>query len=432
MKNSVELKQERAGFITEANEMLELCKNETRNFTSEEQVSYDEKMSKIDELKNSIEMIERQEKLNAEIASKVVAPVSNEPKEVRNFSFFKAVNDFTNGKLDGVEREMHEEAVNEARSAGRSINGLGIPSFMLEKRDIVTEGGYGTGGSAVAGSAIAPTATMGYAEAMREASVFNRVGANIMTGLSGNVIIPVTGTSTVEWEGEVDAAADGGANFGKVELNPTRLASYVDISKQLLLQNGIGAEQAIIRDLGRAVAQKIDAAIFSTASVTGAPASLGATTNVNENTAIVFAPEASVFEEFLLLEQKIADEGGLEGNLAYVASPALLSELRKSAQVAAVNAGMQGNLVNGYPTYFTSGCSKTAQASGVSATAAAYFGDFSKMYMGLFGGLDIMVDPYSVAVNGQTRLVLNQYMDWGFANPDGFAFTKVASGVAGS
>jgi len=130
MKNSVELKQERAGFITEANEMLELCKNETRDFTAEEQVSYDGKMSKIDELKKSIEMIERQEKLNAEIASKVVAPVSNEPKEVRNFSFFKAVNDFTNGKLDGVEREMHEEAVNEARSAGRSINGLGIPSFM--------------------------------------------------------------------------------------------------------------------------------------------------------------------------------------------------------------------------------------------------------------------------------------------------------------
>ena len=48
MKNSVELKQERAGFITEANTMVELCKNETRNFTSEEQVSYDEKMSKID------------------------------------------------------------------------------------------------------------------------------------------------------------------------------------------------------------------------------------------------------------------------------------------------------------------------------------------------------------------------------------------------
>ena len=413
MKNSVELKQERAGFITEANEMLDLCKNETRNFTTEEQVSYDEKMSKIDELKKSIEMIERQEKLNAEIASKVVAPVSNEPKEVRNFSFFKAVNDFTNGKLDGVEREMHEEAVNEARSAGRSINGLGIPSFMLEKR--VNEPTQG-------GSGIAPTNVLGFADAMREASVFNRVGANILTGLSANTTIPVAGASTVEWEGENDLAANGGAEFGKVELTPTRLASYVNISKQLLLQNGAAAEQAIIRDLGRATAQKMDAAIFSTASVTGAPASLGALAT-SEITESAFSNLASIMLDFVTAEAKLAEVGGLEGNLAYVASPALMAQLKQSAQVAAVNAGMQGSLINGYPTYFTNGCTKSA---GVSADF--FFGDFSKLYMGMFGGLDIMVDPYSVAVNGQTRLVLNQYMDWGVS--DGAGFVKATSLIA--
>ena len=412
MKNSVELKQERAGFITEANEMLELCKNETRNFTSEEQVSYDEKMSKIDELKKSIEMIERQEKLNAEIASKVVAPVSNEPKEVRNFSFFKAVNDFTNGKLDGVEREMHEEAVNEARSAGRSINGLGIPSFMLESRANVTQGT----------SAIAPTNVLGFADAMREASVFDKVGANILTGLSANTTIPVAGASSVEWEGEIDLAADGGANFGKVELNPTRLASYVNISKQLLLQNGAAAEQAIIRDLGRATAQKMDAAIFSTAGVTGAPDSLGelATSTFTES---AFSNLASIMLDFVTAEQTLAEAGGLEGNLAYVASPALMAQLKQSAQVAAVNAGMQGSLINGYPTFFTNGCTKTGSAS-----ADFFFGDFSKLYMGMFGGLDIMVDPYSVAINGQTRLVLNQYMDWGVS--DGAGFVKATSLLA--
>ena len=412
MKNSVELKQERAGFITEANEMLELCKNETRDFTAEEQVSYDGKMSKIDELKKSIEMIERQEKLNAEIASKVVAPVSNEPKEVRNFSFFKAVNDFTNGKLDGVEREMHEEAVNEARSAGRSINGLGIPSFMLETRADVTQGL----------SAIAPTNVLGFADAMREASVFNRVGANILTGLSANTTIPVAGASTVEWEGEVDIAANGGAEFGKVELTPTRLASYVNISKQLLLQNGAAAEQAIIRDLGRATAQKMDAAIFSTASVTGAPASLGALAT-SEITESAFSNLASIMLDFVNAEAKLAEVGGLEGNLAYVASPALMAQLKQSAQVAAVNAGMQGALINGYPTFFTNGCTKDAGVSG-----DFFFGDFSKLYMGMFGGLDIMVDPYSVAVNGQTRLVLNQYMDWGVS--DGAGFVKATSLVA--
>ena len=216
-------------------------------------------------------MIERQEKLNAEIASKVVAPVSNEPKEVRNFSFFKAVNDFTNGKLDGVEREMHEEAVNEARSAGRSINGLGIPSFMLESRADVTQGL----------SAIAPTNVLGFADAMREASVFDKVGANILTGLSANTTIPVTGSSTVAWAAENGAAGDGGAEFGKVALSPKRLASYVNISKQLLLQNGAAAEQAIVRDLGRATAQYMDATLFATAnSATGDFATYNATTYV--------------------------------------------------------------------------------------------------------------------------------------------------------
>lgn len=408
MKNSVELRQERAGLIEEANSLLETCKTEARNLNDDEQVSYDAKIENIDKLKKDIEMVERQEKLNAEIAANVAATPVNEPKEIRDYSFFKAIQGSLNGNLDGVEREMHEEAMNEARSAGRSINGLGIPSFMLEARADISQGT----------SAIAPTNVNAYADAMREASVFDKVGANILTGLSANTTIPVTGTSTVSWEGENDAAADGGANFGKVELTPTRLAAYVNISKQLLLQNGAGAELAIIRDLGRAVGQKMDAALFTTAGVTGAPDSVGelATSTFTE---AAFADKVSIFSDFVSAEQKLAEVGGLEGNLAYVASPKLMSQLKQSAQVAAVSAGFQGNVINGYPSYFTNGCTSAA------GSGDFYFGDFSKLYIGMFGGLDIMVDPYSAAKNGQTQLVLNQYMDWGVS--DGAGFVKATS-----
>jgi HK97 family phage major capsid protein len=408
MKNSVELRQERAGLIEEANNLLETCKTEARNLNDDEQVSYDAKIENIDKLKKDIEMVERQEKLNAEIAANVAATPVNEPKEIRDYSFFKAIQGSLNGNLDGVEREMHEEAMNEARSAGRSINGLGIPSFMLEARADISQGS----------SAIAPTNVNAYADAMREASVFDKVGANILTGLSANTTIPVTGTSTVSWEGENDAAADGGANFGKVELTPTRLAAYVNISKQLLLQNGAGAELAIIRDLGRAVGQKMDAALFTTAGVTGAPDSVGelATSTFTEAS---FSDKVSIFSDFVSAEQKLAEVGGLEGNLAYVASPKLMSQLKQSAQVAAVSAGFQGNVINGYPSYFTNGCTSAA------GSGDFYFGDFSKLYIGMFGGLDIMVDPYSAAKNGQTQLVLNQYMDWGVS--DGAGFVKATS-----
>ena len=407
MKNSVELRQDRAALIADANVMLESCKTESRDFNETEQVSYDEKMTAIDKLAKNIETVERQEKLNAEIASNVGSASvqkTSDIKEVRDYSVFKAISGMMNNNLDGVEKEMHNQAVNEARAAGFSVNGLGIPSFMLEARADVTQGG----------SAIAPTNVLGYAEAMREASVFNNVGARILTGLTANTNIPVTGTSTVAWAAENGAAADGGAEFTKVELSPVRLAATVDISKQLLLQNG-GAEAAIMADLGRAVAGKIDQAIFNDTTITGAPASISATSGVNTFTEAAFSDGVSVISDLVTAEQVLASANGLEGNLGYVCSPELLAQIKRGVQVAAVSAGLDGMLVNGYPIKFTNGCGKSAGVSG-----DFVYGDFSKLIVGLFGGVDIMVDPYTQAANGQTRLVVNNYVDFGVTQGAGF------------
>lgn len=411
MENSVELRQERAGLIQEANVMLEACKTEARDFTEDEQTSYDEKMNLIDKLKKDIETVERQESLNAEIATKTPkVEVMKDKEEVRGYSLFKALSGFMNGNLTGLEKELHDEACEEARAAGRTINGLGIPSRLLESRADVTQGT----------SAIAPTVVMGYQDALREASVFNRVGANILTGLSANTRLPITGKQSVGWEGEIDAAADGGANFGKLDLTPLRLSSYVDISKQLLLQNGMGAQQAIVADLGRAAGAKIDAAMFAAADVSGAPGAIAATTNVLTITeAATYAADASIYDDFMSAESALAVGEGLAGNLAYVANPVLMKDLKRSAQVAAVSAGVQGNLVNGYPTFYSNGVTKAA------GSADFLFGDFSKLFIGMFGGLDITVDPYSKAINGEVRLIVNQYIDWGVSQPG--AFVKATS-----
>jgi len=414
MENSVELRQERAGLIQEANVMLEACKTEARDFTEDEQSSYDEKMNLIDKLKKDIETVERQESLNAEIATKTpkVEIMENKDKssEVRGYSLFKALSGFMNNTLDGVEKELHDEAVAEARAAGRTINGLGIPSRLLEQRAEVTQ----------TASGIAPTVVMGYQEALREASVFNQVGANILTGLSADTRLPITGKQAVAWEGEVDAAADGGAVFGKLDLTPIRLSSYVDISKQLLLQNGMGAQQAIVADLGRAAGAKIDAAMFAAADVTSAPGAIAATSGVGTFTEASYSANASIMSDFVEAESALAVNEGLQGSLAYVANPVLMKDLKQSAQVAAVSAGVQGNLVNGYPTYYTNGCTSDGAAS-----ADFLFGDFSKLFIGMFGGLDITVDPYSKAINGEVRLIVNQYIDWGVSQAG--AFVKATS-----
>ena len=414
MKNSVELRQERAGLITESNVMLEACKTEVRDFTETEQVSYDEKMNLIDKLKKDIDTVERQESLNAEIASKTpkveVMKENNKSSEVRGYSLFKAISGLMNNNLDGLEKELHDEAVEEARAAGRTINGLGIPSRLLESRTAVSQGT----------SAIAPTVVMGYQDALREASVFNQVGANMLTGLSADTRLPITGKQSVAWEGEIDEAADGGVNFGKLDLTPLRLSSYVDISKQLLMQNGMGAQQAIVADLGRAAGAKIDAAMFAASDVTSAPGAIAGTTGVLTFTEAAYSPNASIYDDFMSAESALAVGEGLQGNLAYIANPVLMKDLKRSAQVAAVTAGVQGNLVNGYPTYYSNGCTKVTDTS-----ADFLFGDFSKLFIGMFGGLDITVDPYTKAINGEVRLIVNQYIDWGVSQPG--AFVKATS-----
>ena len=111
----------------------------------------------------------------------------------------------------------------------------------------------------------------------------------------------------------------------------------------------------------------------------------------------------------------------LQGNLSYVMNPVFLSQLRQTAQVAAVSAAYGDNTVNGYPVNYTVGATKTVGDK----DAVAIFGDFSKLYVGMFNGLDIMADPYTLAHSGQVRLVLNQYMDWGMSNPNAFVKCEI-------
>lgn len=416
MKNSIEIRQERAEIIGKADALLNLAKGESRDFTNDEQVSYDGMMNNIDKLAKDIEVVERQEKLNAEIAANVgSAPVqkTSDTKEARSYSMFKAIKGMINNNLDGVEKEMHEEAVNEARSQGVAINGLGIPASMLEQRAIVDQ----------TNSGIAPTNILSYADALREASVFDKVGATMLTGLSANTTIPVAAKTSVNWEGENDATSSGGANFEKVELSPVRCAAYVDISKQLLLQND-GVEQVIMRDLGRAVANKLDAAIFGSSNVQGAPTAIATSGSIGTFTESAFVAGSSVASDMAEAQGKLAEAGGLSGNLAYVCSPELMGQIKTGAQVDSILAAMQGNLALGYPVYFTDGVGKVAGVSG-----DFLFGDFSRLYIGMFGGLDITVDPYTQAASGINRLVLNNYVDFGVADA-GAGFVKATSLVA--
>ena len=61
----------------------------------------------------------------------------------------------------------------------------------------------------------------------------------------------------------------------------------------------------------------------------------------------------------------------------------------------------EGNRVNGYPVLVSNNV-----ASGV-----MYFGNFADLLIGFFGGLDLLVDPYTNSANSVTRLRATQFLD---------------------
>lgn len=429
MKTAKQLREERSTVDTQITELRK--KYEGSEMTAEDADNFDTLVERMETLSDDIEKAEKREAAMKEVASRqgfnpaqgTQETSKDENTMLRSFDMGKAVRTLASeGTLKGAEAELISEGVKEAREAGVQSGGLRIviPAKYVdtEKRTDIDQ----------TNSAIQPVTVGRYTEALRENAVYANVpGINVYTGLMGDMKLPVTAKQTLAWAtAENSAAADGGANFTKDTLAPVRLTGYVDVSNRVIAQNGTAAMSAVMTDLGRSEAELINTAMFSTASVANAPGALAATSGV-----LTFTEEAahsygvSVPKDLLSALRAVANDHGLTGNHAYILSTELIADALAGVNVAGVTptvtaGGYNRYTINGMNAFFTTGCTKVAGTSG-----DGIFGDFSRVHFGRWGGLNILVDPYTVAGNDQVRLVVNSNVDWSLVQ--GAAFAKFTS-----
>lgn len=218
-----------------------------------------------------------------------------------------------------------------------------------------------------------------------------QAGANYMTGLVGNVSIPVYSGSNVGWAGEIDAATNGAGSFSEVLLEPKRITAYIDVSKQFLLQDSVSAEALLRADIVRAISNKLEATILGDAAGNSKqPAGL-----FNGATALSNTSYASMVELMQTLE-----EANVAGDIKYIVSPAAKAALKTTSKDSGSGRFvMEGNEIDGVPVLSTSACK------------GIVVGNFADYVIGQWGSIDLTVDPYSQATNGKVRLVVNAYFD---------------------
>lgn len=333
-------------------------------------------------------------------------------EEVKRFSMARAIHALANP----TDRRAQEAAAFEfecSRAAadqyGKTAQGIMLPADVLRnwKRDmnaltddtaLVTEDFRGGD----------------FIDALRNQSSVMAAGARMLGGLSGDVKIPrKSAAATAAFvDGEGTAVAESEMTVGQVSLTPKTLGAFTDVTRQLLMQSSLDVESLIRDDLAKSIAVAIDKAGLEGSGANGNPSGILNTTGVN--TVTDFAAANPTFAEVVTLETAVAEDNALNGNLSYILPPSMYGALKttEKADSTAQFVVEPGGTINGY----------NAIVSAQATAGNLYFGNFDDLLIGMFGGLDIVVDPYTASTSGTVRVVAMQSVDVAVRHAVSFAF----------
>jgi hypothetical protein len=81
--------------------------------------------------------------------------------------------------------------------------------------------------------------------------------------------------------------------------------------------------------------------------------------------------------------------------------------------------------MNNYPAFISNNIGITLDdptASGTTAVDTAYFfGNWNDVIIGNFGGLDVVIDPYTLATTGTVRMIVQMMVDVNYRHLGSFA-----------
>ena len=347
-------------------------------------------------------------------------------REAQSYSLLRAINASATGDWSkaGFEREISQEI---GSRIGKDARGFYVPADIgWSKRDVIS--GTGTGTSK--GGYMIGTDQRGdlYIDALRDTLVMAGLGARMLTGLQGNVAIPKLATkTTVAFVGETSAPTEGAPVFGQLSMTPKTVAGYVDISRRMMIQSDPSVEAVLRNDIISQIAAKIDDVAIEGGS-SNEPTGILGTSGIGA-VAIGTNGGAPTWASVVALERAVAVANAATGNLAYLTNPKVIAKLRATARQSS---GVEGNFIlndankllgydvvstNLVPSDLTKGTS-----SGV--CSAMIFGNFNDIFIGMWSGVDVVVDTASLSTSGGTRLAFFQDVDVGVRHAESFAAVK--------
>lgn len=422
MNKILEWRQTRAKQIAEARAMLDKAEGEKRDLTGEESVQYNALLSQAEKLQAQIEREERQQQMEGSIAASqqpvASAHIGMNQREVRQYSLVRAIWASVQNDWRGAELER-EASVAVARQLRREPQGFFVPADWAQ-RDLVV-GTNTAGGHTVQTELLAQS----FITLLRNSMMVRAAGATILSDLTGNIAIPrQTGGATAYWVAENGAPTESQQAFDQVPMSPKTVGAFSDLSRRLLMQSSLDVEAFVRGDLATVLALAIDLASMHGSGSSNQPLGIAGTSGIG-SVAGGTNGLAPAWSHLVSLETEVAIDNADINRLAYVTNAKVRGKLKQVEK--ATNTGLflwadGAQPINGYPAYISNQVSSTltkGTSSGV--CSAIFFGNWADLIIGLWGGLDILVDPYTGSTAGTVRVVALQDVDIAVRHPESFA-----------
>lgn len=281
------------------------------------------------------------------------------------------------------------EIVQEMRSQG-GYRGVPVPFEALETRNTVSTGTPD------------PKQTMGIFDRLFPQSVASRIGVQSVSIPQGSREWPVaTQGASAGW-----AATEGGDVAAAVAFQTTEamlspdhlLGTQMQISRKALAQTGAGLEQAIRRDMNAAIGAELDRAILTGSGSSGEPT--GVVTGATNTTSVSAAPDWATFKAEIV-SFMIANAISDPSQVKIAITPGIWSDMDDAEAFTGTGITEWSRLANHVGAgNITLSTQLTAGAAVLTTTA----GGLAPAYVGFWGGLDLVKDPYTDAASGGLRL----------------------------
>lgn len=344
-------------------------------------------------------------------------------KEARGFSFLRLLNAAANPNDRRAQEAAAFEldASNAARSKlGKDPRGSVTVPYDVLKRDLVA-GTATAGGNTVATDLLAGS----FIDILRNRLAIAQVGSTMLTGLNGNVAIPrQTGAAQTFWVAENAAPTESELTVGQVTMTPKTVGAFTDISRRLMLQSSIDVEALVRNDLTQILALAIDLAAINGSGASNQPRGIINTAGIGSVAGGTNGANVS-WSNIIALETAVAVANADVGSMAYLTNARQRGQMKSISKVSGQNGFIWDDgatPVNGYPCGISNQVpSNLTKGSASGVCSAILFGNWADLLIGMWGGLDLMVDPYTGSTAGTVRVVALQDVDIAVRNVVSFA-----------